>query len=71
MATIQELNEKRAATALVVQSLGMMNVSTDYAERLKQDARYRLARDANMLAERDYSDALAAMSSDELIALAT
>jgi hypothetical protein len=70
MPTIQELNERRAETALTVQMLGMVNQPLDYQERLKADARYRLALDANHRAESDYRMALAAMSSEELIALA-
>ncbi len=70
MPSIQELNERRAAAALTVQMLGTVNVPTDYDERLKLDARYRLAVDASQRAERDYQSALNAMSSDELLALA-
>lgn len=70
MPTIHELNQRRAETAMVVQNLGMANQPVDYDDRLKADARYRLAMDANRRAEQDYSTALAAMSSEDLIALA-
>jgi hypothetical protein len=48
----------------------MMNVPLDYEERLKADARYRLAADANHSAESDYQNAINALSSEELLALA-
>lgn len=70
MATIQELNERRAGAALVVQTLGMVNVPMDYSERLKQDVRYKLALDASHRAEQDYHAAIDAMPSDDLLALA-
>lgn len=70
MPTIHELNERRAAAALSVQMLGMVNQPLDYAERLKLDARYKLAIDALMRAEQDYNVALALMPSEELLALA-
>lgn len=70
MPTIQELNERRAATSLAVKTLGLMNMPLDYSERLKLDARFRLALDAQQRAEQDYRTALAAMTSEELLALA-
>lgn len=70
MPTIQELNQRRAATSLNVQMLGMVNQPIDYEERLKLDARYKLALDAHQRAESDYRAAIAAMSSEDLIALA-
>lgn len=70
MPTIQELNQRRAETALTVQMLGMVNQPLDYEERLKLDARYQLAMSAHQRAQIDYNVALAAMSSEDLIALA-
>lgn len=67
--TIQELNERRAATATTLRYLGQANVPTDPTERLKQDANFRLACDANRRAEREYQAALASISTEELIAL--
>jgi hypothetical protein len=69
MPNIEELNLRRAETALTLQMLGMVNQPIDHAERLKLDARYRLAKDANYRAEQDYSAALAALSTEDLIAL--
>lgn len=70
MPTIRELNQRRSEAALWVKMLGMVNQPIDYEERLKLDARYRLAMDASQRAEREYNAALAAMSSEYLIALA-
>lgn len=70
MSSIQELNEKRAEAALLVQMLGMVNQPVEYSELLKLDARYRLAMDASARAESEYSAALASMTSEELLALA-
>lgn len=66
---IHELARQRAAAEIVVQELGLMNTSPDYETRLKQDAAYRLARDALAKAQSDYSSAIANLSAAELSAL--
>jgi hypothetical protein len=71
MATIDELNERRARTYDHLTMLGMMNTSHDRDERIKQVAQYRLAKDAWMAAEREFNGAIGALSAAELEALAT
>jgi hypothetical protein len=68
--TIQELNERRAAAAFRLQCIGTANMPTKIEDRLKGDAAYRLAQDASQRAEKEYADALNALSTDELVALA-
>jgi len=70
MSDINKLNQRRAEALEIYKTLGMANVPTDYSERVKQDARYRLALDAYWRAEGDYQKALDAMTTDELIAIA-
>ena len=70
MADIHELNRKRAEAAEVVQALGYANQPVDLEDRLKADVRYRLAADAHHRAEGEYQDALAKLSTDELLAMA-
>lgn len=70
MATIDELNERRARTYAYVTTLGMMNSQIDPDARLKQDAQYRLACDAWMAAEQEYIAAIGRLSAPELEALA-
>lgn len=71
MTTIQELAERRAATAKHYQNLGMMNAyGRTPEEDLKADAAHRLAFDAMMRAEMDYREAVAKLSTEELAALA-
>ncbi len=70
MADIHELNRRRAETAEVVQALGYANQPVDLDDRLRADVRYRLATDAHRRAESEYQDALAKLSTDELLAMA-
>ena len=69
MEDINELNKRRCETALVVQALGLGNTPTKYEDRLKSDAQYRLAQDAADRAEREYRDALAKLSTDDLMTI--
>lgn len=69
MTDINELNSRRAKAALHVEILGYANQPSDLEDRLKADARYRLAEDAHQRAEREYQDAIARLSTDELIEL--
>jgi hypothetical protein len=69
--TIQELNERRASASFRLQCLGMANTPTKIEDRLKADAAYRLAEDAWYRAEVEYRTALAAISTDDLMALAS
>lgn len=67
---IRELNERRIAARNRVDALGIRNTPKDYDKRLATDAQYALSYDAWMAAERDYRNALAGMTTDELIAVA-
>ena len=67
MTDINELNKRRCEMALFVQTLGLQNTPTRYEDRLKSDAQYRLAQDAADRAEREYWDALAKLSTDDLM----
>lgn len=69
--TIQELNERRASAAFRLECMGRANTPTKTEDRLKSDAAYRLAQDASQRAEKEYADALSAMSTDELMSLAS
>jgi hypothetical protein len=71
MATILELAEARAKAAQYVEGLRVMNVAgLTPEEQVASSARYRLAHDALMRAERDYGEAISALSTEELMALA-
>lgn len=70
MPDIRALNRRRAEAAAIVQTLGHANQPADLDERLKADARYRLAQDALSRAENEYQTALAVLSTEELAALA-
>lgn len=67
---IHELNERRAQAAEVMRYLGLQSWNPDPEARIKADAHYRLMHDNWMRAEKDYADALAKLSSEELSALA-
>ena len=66
---IHELNERRAKADLLMRCLGMANQSTNIEDRLKADARFRLALDVSQRANEDYQRAISALSTDELIVL--
>jgi hypothetical protein len=70
VSNINELNQRRAEALEIYNALGLVNVPTDYAARVKLDARYRLAADAYCRTDDEYRKALNAMTTDELIALA-
>lgn len=66
---IRELNERRANSRLLMEALSMMNVPSDPEERLRADARYRLACDAYERTEREFQQAINALSTDDLVRL--
>ena len=68
---LQKLNERRCAAQLRMNNLGVINVPTDADEKLKANARYRLAVDASMRAEQEYYSALYNTPTAELMAIAT
>ena len=70
MADIYELNRKRCHAEAYMKALGMLNTPVDAEEQPKAQARYRLAYDAWWQAQKEYQDAIAGMSADQLIALA-
>lgn len=67
---IHELNRRRAKAQSLVTNLGMMNAPSSDEDRLKADARYRLASDALRRAETDYAVAIGRLSTEQLLALA-
>lgn len=70
MTTLQELAERRAAAAAHYRNLGMMNAAgRTPEEQLAGDAAYRLAYDAMIRTETEYQDAVAKLSTEELVAL--
>lgn len=71
MATIDELNERRALAEMRMKALGMQNTPTDAEDQLKAAAQYRLVYDAWFVAQKEYQDAVNALSADELMALAS
>ena len=70
MTRLKELNIARLKAGALVESLGVMNTPTEYSDRLKASARYRLAHDAWIRAEQAYGAELAHTSTDVLTALA-
>ena len=70
MTKLEELNISRARAYAMVRGIGMMNTPSDYSERLASDAQYRLAHDAWIRAEREYSAELRDTSTETLRALA-
>lgn len=68
--TIDQLNERRAMAAMHMKALGIQNAPIDAEGQLKAAARYRLAYDAWFVAEKEYQDAVNALSAEELMALA-
>jgi hypothetical protein len=64
---IIHLAEKRAACEQTMRVLGMQNsYGLTASEQVAASARYRIARDAYLVAEKTYADAVNGMSSDEL-----
>lgn len=70
MATIDELNERRARTKAMLDALGMMNTPREADEQLKASAKYRLVYEAWQAAEREFNAAIGALSPADLEALA-
>lgn len=67
---VKELAEKFATAKLLVEMLGQANQPWDVNERIKQDARYELAKAAHVAAELDYREAIKGLSAAELSELA-
>lgn len=67
---LHELNERRCATRRTLEYLGQCNRPVDSDERLRSDARYALAQDVWMRAERAYQSALSGISTDQLMTMA-
>ena len=64
---ILQLAEKRASCEYTMRLLGMQNAYVQTAsEAVAASARYRLAHDAYLVAEKAYADAVNGLSSDEL-----
>ena len=70
MTDIHALNERRAKARAHIEALQIMNVPEPPEERLKADARRRLAFDAWEAAEHDYAVAIRRLSTEELLLLA-
>ncbi len=69
MTRLETLNIARIEAGNLVQALGVMNTPIKADDRLKADARYRLARESLRRAESDYQDELARTSNEELARL--
>ena len=70
MASIKELNERRALAEMRMRALGMLNTPRDAEDQLKAASQYRLAYLAWERAESDFHKAVNVLSTDELMALA-
>lgn len=70
MADIMELAKKRAEAQNYLTALGVMNSAVGYEDQVKADAKYRLAFDAFIAADRAYYDAVNGLSSDKLSEIA-
>ncbi len=68
---MKELNERLTLAEFRMKALDMMNAPVDAEEQLKVAARYRLAREAWLRCKKDFDDAINALSTGELEALAT
>lgn len=66
---ILALAKRRAETGQHRDAVGMMNTPVGYEKGLQADARYRLASDAFERATKEYSAAIAALTTDELVEL--
>lgn len=70
MANIHELGLRRAQAAAYLQALGVLNVPDTLKDYIAAAAAYRLALEASRRAEKEFRDAINAMSTDELAAIA-
>ena len=67
--TIDELAIQLVEAEAVVAALGAMQAPLNYKERMKADARFRLATDAARIARQEYGDAICKMTAAELMQL--
>ncbi len=70
MSDIHELNRRRAEAQMALHAYNMRQTPTDPKEQVAAMAQHRLLNDAWLKAEKDYAEAMNALSTDELIALA-
>ena len=72
MSDIMELARRRAETRAYYEGLGRMNVAgLTIEEQIASAARYRLASDAYLAADREYRAAIDGLSAEKLAELAT
>ena len=66
MSDLLELAERLEYARNILDAMRMQNAPTNAKDRLKADARHRIAHDQFLTRQREYQDALAAASEDEL-----